>query len=60
MYIQTRRREDLLNIARTEMELRLKGVITAYVGLFPVPLKGVNIRFDDGITIEYVPKEKKL
>lgn len=60
MFIQARRREDLMNIARTDIELRLKGAILAYAQLFPVPLKGINIHFNDGITVEYVPKEKKL
>jgi len=60
MIIQSRRREDLVSIARGEMELRLKGVVTAYARLFPVPLKGINIRFEDGVTVEYVPLEHKL
>jgi len=60
MVIQTRRREDLVSIARNEMELRLKGIVTVYARLFPVPLKGINIRFENGVTVEYVPLEHKL
>jgi hypothetical protein len=61
MILETRRRrEDLLNIARSEVEARLKGIVTAYVGLFPVPLKGINIRFQDGVIIEHLPMDKRL
>jgi hypothetical protein len=58
--IERRRREDLRNIARTEMEMRLKGIVTAYAQLFPVPLKSINIHLEDGIKVEYISQEVKL
>jgi hypothetical protein len=60
MLTQLRRREDLVRIARSEMESRLKYVVTAYAHLFPVPLKEININLRDGIVISCVPEDKKL
>ncbi len=60
MLTQYRRREDIIRIARSEMETRLKYIVTAYAQLSPVPLKEINISLKDGVSISYVTVDKKL
>ncbi len=55
-----RRREDLREIGRLELEKRLKYLLSAYAQMYPVPLKGFNVRFDDGVVVEPVAREKRL
>jgi hypothetical protein len=57
---QFRRRQDLQDIGRAELERRLKYLLSAYAQLYPMPLRGFTVRFDDGVTLEPLAREKRL